>query len=114
LDTISTSTTTARQRIQTTLVGLLSRLLPASLRADWTSTRQTVSAEDGSSDFDEDEGEELDDIEANRREALSLDVRRGADDSGRRLSRDVEETFKDDSDDDYEVVDTRRRSMSRS
>lgn len=43
--------------------------------------------------------------EAQRREALSLDARRGRHTSGgvdRRLSRDLEEGFKDDSDDDDE------------
>jgi hypothetical protein len=60
-----------------------------------------VSARDGeSSDFDEDEGEELFEVDEGRREALSLDARRGMGDDamGRRLSRDLEEGFKDDSD----------------
>jgi len=79
--------------------------------------RQTVSAQDGSSDFDEDEGEELDDIEASGREpreALSLDARRGNNDGGGGLSMDLAQGFRDDSDDDSDIVDTRRRSMSRS
>jgi len=78
--------------------------------------RRTVSAEDGSgSDFDEDEGEELFEVDDNRREALSLDARRGRDDNGRRLSRDLEEGFKDDSDEDDDIeIDSRRRSISRS
>ena len=58
-----------------------------------------MSAEDGfDTQFDEDAGEELSDVDDNRREALSLDARRGAVDD-RRLSRDLEEGFKDDSDD---------------
>jgi len=64
-----------------------------------------VNAQDGvGSDFDEDEGEELFEVDDNRREALSLDARRGRDDDGRRLSRDLEEGFKDDSDEEEEIV----------
>jgi len=74
-----------------------------------------VNGYDGSgSDFDEDEGEELYDVDDNRRQALSLDARRARDDiEGRRLSRDLEEGFKDDSDDEDNVPDDRRRSISR-
>jgi hypothetical protein len=72
-----------------------------------------VSAQDGSgSDFDEEEGEELYDVDDNRRQALSLDARRARDDDERRLSRDLEEGFKDDSDDEDDI-DERRRSISR-
>jgi hypothetical protein len=52
-------------------------------------------------------------VDSNRREALSLDARRGRDDDGRRLSRDLEEGFKDDSDDEDDTSDGRRRSISR-
>ena len=55
-----------------------------------------------SSDFDEEEGEELYEVDDNRREALSLDVRRGRNEDGSRLSRDLEEVFKDDSEDEDE------------
>jgi len=112
LDTISTHTTSFRQRAQSAVVGLL---LPSSWRTDFGRSRHTVSAQDGSgSDFDEDEGEELYEVDDRRREALSLDARRGADDDGRRLSRDLEEGFKDDSDDDEDAaVDSRSRSISR-
>lgn len=66
------------------------------------------------SDFDEDEGEELSGFDDNRRLALSLDAARGIDEEGRRLSRDLEEGFKDDSDDDSDAaIDTRSRSVSR-
>lgn len=51
-----------------------------------------------SSDLDEDEGEELYTIDDRRREALSLDARRGRNEDGSRLSRDLEEGFRDDSD----------------
>lgn len=108
LDTISTHTTSFRQRAQSAVVGLL---LPSSWRTDFGRIRHTASAQDGSgSDFDEDEGEELYEVDDHRREALSLDARRGADDDGRRLSRDLEEGFKDDSDDDEDAaVDSRSR-----
>ena len=75
-----------------------------------------MNAQDGSgSDFDENEGEELFDVDERRREALSLDARRGRDDDGRRLSRDLEEGFKDDSDDENEraTVDIDPRIVTR-
>lgn len=52
--------------------------------------------------FDEDDGEELSDVDEHRRLALSLDARRGAANEDRRLSRDLEEGFRDDSDDETE------------
>jgi hypothetical protein len=56
------------------------------------------------SGFDEEDGEELFEVGDNRREALSLDSTRGrGDDVGRRLSRDLEEGFMDDSDEDNEA-----------
>ncbi len=55
-----------------------------------------------SSDFDEEEGEELYEVDENRREALSLDARRGRNEDGSRLSRDLEEVFKDESEDEDE------------
>ena len=69
--------------------------------------------DDNDSDF-EDEGEELYEVDDNRREALSLDARRGRDDDGRRLSRDLEEGFKDDSDDEDTDSNDRRQSVSQS
>ena len=106
LDTISTRTTSFRQRIQ----GALARyLLPSSWRSDFGRNRYTASAQDGNgSDFDEDDGEELYEVDDNRREALSLDARRGRDDDGRRLSRDLEEGFKDDSEDEDDAPDDRQ------
>lgn len=85
--------------------------MPSSWRSDFGRDRYAVSAQDGSgSDFDEDEGEELFEVDDNRREALSLDARRGRDDDGRRLSRDLEEGFKDDSDEDSDEEQGRTRS----
>lgn len=60
------------------------------------------------SDFDEEEGEELYEVDDNRREALSLDARRGRDNEGLRLSRDLEEGFKDDSDDEDDLLGERQ------
>ncbi|KAE8450146.1 hypothetical protein EG329_006927 [Mollisiaceae sp. DMI_Dod_QoI] len=112
LDRISTETTSLRQRIQAALV---SRLIPSTWRRDFGGERYTVSAQDGSgSDFDDEDGEELYEVDDGRREALSLDARRGRDLDSRRLSRDLEEGFKDDSDEDDDLPDARHgRSMSR-
>jgi hypothetical protein len=72
-----------------------------------------VNTHDGSgSDFDEEEGEELYEVDDNRREALSLDARRGRNENGNRLSRDLEEGFKDDSDDE-EDDERQGRTLSR-
>jgi hypothetical protein len=73
-----------------------------------------VGAEDGAgSDFDDEEGEELYEVDDGHREALSLDAGRG-DPDGRRLSRDLEEGFKDDSEDEDDLPDNRHgRSLSR-
>ncbi|KAE9374200.1 hypothetical protein N431DRAFT_335310 [Stipitochalara longipes BDJ] len=98
LDTISTQTTTWRQRISSALI---QRLLPSSWRTDFGGSGFAVNGHDGS-DFDEEEGEELYEVDENRREALSLDARRGQNEDGSRLSRDLEEGFKDDSEDEEE------------
>ncbi|KAF7865781.1 hypothetical protein EAF04_005946 [Stromatinia cepivora] len=101
LDTISTRTTSLRQRAQ---AAVIRTIFPNSWRADFN--RNRISAQD-SSDFDDEDGEELFDVDDNRREALSLDARRGRDDDGRRLSRDLEEGFKDDSSDEEDGMDRR-------
>lgn len=88
-------------------------MLPSTWRSDFNQG-YIVSAEDGfGGGFDEDDGEELSDVDDHRREALSLDARRGAVDD-RRLSRDLEEGFKDDSDDEGTGAEDRHiRSVSR-
>ncbi|QSZ37804.1 hypothetical protein DSL72_008904 [Monilinia vaccinii-corymbosi] len=106
LDTISTQTSSLRQRAQAFVVRCL---FPSSWRADFN--RNRISAQD-SSDFDDEDGEELFDVDDNRREALSLDARRGRDEDGRRLSRDLEEGFKDDSSDEEEGTDRRLNRSS--
>jgi hypothetical protein len=81
----------------------------------WLRSRGIV---DGSGDhnddelFDDEEGEGMvgfDPIDERRREAL--EQRRSIMEEERRLGRDLEEGFKDDSDDEHE--DDRRRSLSR-
>ena len=73
-------------------------VLPSRWRVDFSGNAFTTSAQDGSeAGFDDESGEELLDVDQNRREALSLDARRDLHD-GRRLSRDLEEGFADDSD----------------
>jgi hypothetical protein len=87
-----------RQRIKNALIR---NLLPSTWRTDFGRDGYAVNGQD-SSDFDEEEGEELYEVDENRREALSLDARRGLNEDGSRLSRDLEEVFKDDSDDEDE------------
>ncbi|CZT05458.1 uncharacterized protein RCO7_08486 [Rhynchosporium graminicola] len=100
LDTISTQTSSIRQRA---LDAIARWVLPSAWTAQFRREQYAVNAEDGpGSNFDEEDGEELFEVDDNRREALSLDARRGRDDDGRRLSRDLEEGFKDDSDDEGE------------
>lgn len=112
LDSITTRTTSLRHRIQN---AVFSRLIPSTWRRDFGGERYAVSAEDGTgSDFDDEEGEELYEVDDGHREALSLDARRGRDIDGRRLSRDLEEGFKDDSDDEEDLPGTGRgRSLPR-
>jgi len=109
LDTISTRTTSLRQRFQDAVVRWLQ---PSAWRSD--GERYTASAQDGlGSDLDEEDGEELYEVDDRRREALSLDARRGRDEDGSRLSRDLEEGFRDDSDEDEDTGTNRSRLSSR-
>lgn len=74
-------------------------LLPSSWRPSLSGRFTAGGGDDGSDQgFDDEDGEELFEVDDNRREALSLDARRGDDGEGR-LSRDLEEGFRDDSDD---------------
>lgn len=83
-------------------------------RRDFRNEHFAVNADAGiGSDFDEEEGEELYEVDDNRREALSLDASRGRDLDSRRLSRDLEEGFKDDSDEDDDLHTRQGRSLSR-
>jgi len=78
------------------------------LPSTWRAAAELETYRAHNSSFDEESGEELEDVDdARRREALSLDARRGRNTGGsddRRLSRDLEEGFKDDSDDEEENV----------
>lgn len=79
----------------------------------WTRQPDVHVHDDSSSDFDDEEGEGMvgfDPVDERRREAL--DARRSLVEEERRLGRELEQGFKDDSDD--ESVDETRRSMSRS
>jgi hypothetical protein len=107
LETITTSTSSLRQRLQTALAGIM---LPSSWRSNFNTSRYTAGSQAGSDGgFDEEDGEELLDVDQRRREALSLDANRGLNDDGRRLSRDLEEGFRDESDEEEAVSDRRVR-----
>jgi hypothetical protein len=82
----------------------------------WTRSRRVVDGSGGDHNddelFDDEEGEGMvgfDPIDDRRREAL--EQRRSIMEEERRLGRELEEGFKDDSDDEHE--DERRRSLSR-
>lgn len=105
LDRIATHTSSLRQRLQS---GIVRIILPSSpWRLDHNTHRFSATPEEGTPS--DDEGEELYEVDQNRREALSLDARRG-EDVGPRLSRDLEEGFMDDSDDDNEPTGEQQRS----
>ncbi|KAI0491004.1 hypothetical protein F4859DRAFT_508794 [Xylaria cf. heliscus] len=97
LDTISTQTTSFRIRMQDAIARWISSTSRWRLR-----NRDRVAVADDESDvgFGSEEGEELNEVDEDRRHALSLDSHHQHADSNRRLSRDLEEGFRDDSDDD--------------
>ncbi|KAI0405187.1 hypothetical protein F4802DRAFT_597317 [Xylaria palmicola] len=97
LDAISNQTASLRVRVQNAIARWISSPSRWRLR-----NRERVAVADDESDvgFSSEEGEELDDVDEDRRHALSLDDRHQHADSNRRLSRDLEEGFRDDSDDD--------------
>ncbi|KAI0893325.1 hypothetical protein F4806DRAFT_499167 [Annulohypoxylon nitens] len=96
LDTISNHTSTLRGRIQDVIARWL---VPSRWRFN-SRDRVVIGADDASDiGFSSEEGEELDDVDDDRRHALSLDTHIPVHtDSIRRLSRDLEEGFRDDSD----------------
>lgn len=93
-DNITSRTLSIRSRARDAAYNLL---IPRSWRENYERSRIPLSRDSAS--FDEDNGEELFEVDDARREALSLDANRGRHD-GQRLSRDLEEGFKDDSDTD--------------
>ncbi|KAF6841762.1 hypothetical protein CPLU01_00434 [Colletotrichum plurivorum] len=92
IDTISTSTVSLRHRIQN---GIARMMIPSTWRRN--AHERLVVATDASDDGED--GEELGEVGEETRRAMSEDARRGGQDSTRRLSRDLEEGFRDDSDD---------------
>ncbi|GAP87595.1 putative electron transport complex subunit C [Rosellinia necatrix] len=98
LDTISTQTTSLRIRMQ----DAIARWISSSSRWRLRGRDRVAVAGDDESDigFSSEEGEELNEVDEDRRHALSLDTHHQHTDSSRRLSRDLEEGFRDDSDDD--------------
>jgi hypothetical protein len=101
LDGISRQTTSLREHVQNTLARFI---LPSSWGPGLQWGRDTLEADDRSLEgYDTEDGEELSEVDEARREAISLDASRGPGIDGRRLSRDLEEGFRDDSDDDNDL-----------
>ncbi|KAI6251226.1 hypothetical protein HI914_00445 [Erysiphe necator] len=94
LDRVSSNTFSVHQRVQAMIIKYLS---PSFWGSQFLRSRHLSNADEGS-DFDDDDGEELYEVDNNRREALSLDALRDHSELGSRLSRDLEEGFRDDSD----------------
>ncbi|KAJ4357085.1 hypothetical protein N0V95_002823 [Ascochyta clinopodiicola] len=106
-NTLTTHATTWRTTLSDALYGLF-------MPSTWTRQPPVHMHDDDSSDFDDDEGEGMvgfDPVDERRREAL--EQRRSLVDEERRLGRELEQGFKDDSEDE-EGVDDARRSLSRS
>ncbi|KAH8652166.1 hypothetical protein BX600DRAFT_89212 [Xylariales sp. PMI_506] len=102
LDSISNHTSSFRSRVQSAIAN---RLIPSRWRM---SIRERLVQADDDTGFDSDDGEELEDVDEERRHALSLDTAgRIETDSMRRLSRDLEEGFMDDSEDESDDRRTR-------
>jgi len=93
LNTISNQTSSLRHRIQS---GIGRLVVPSSWRQRLQEHRLVVEADgDSDVDYNSDEGEELGDINEDRRRELSQGE---LPDMTRRLSRDLEQGFMDDSD----------------
>ncbi|TQS37905.1 hypothetical protein Golomagni_01604 [Golovinomyces magnicellulatus] len=93
LDSVSSQMHSFQQRVQ---VSVISFITTSFLKCQFLRSRQ-FSSRDDEIDFDEDAGQELYEVDDCRREALSLDFRRGHSEVQMRLSRDLEEGFRDDS-----------------
>ncbi|KAK1981704.1 hypothetical protein LZ30DRAFT_592083 [Colletotrichum cereale] len=104
IDTISTSSLSLRHRVQN---GIARLMVPSTWRRN--AHERLVVATDASEDgFMSEDGEELGEVGEDTRRALADDARRGRQDSTRRLSRDLEEGFRDDSDDEDDGAGNRR------
>ncbi|KAI5867276.1 hypothetical protein GGS23DRAFT_168627 [Durotheca rogersii] len=102
LESISNHTSTLRGRIQNTMTRWL---VPSRWRRRRNVGDRLVVGADEASDLglSSEDGEELDEVDDERRHALSLDTRNAERiDSAGRLSRDLEEGFRDDSDEEDE------------
>ncbi|KAI1643147.1 uncharacterized protein F4817DRAFT_350824 [Daldinia loculata] len=106
LDTISSHTVSLRVRMQDAIARWM---VPSRWRINMHD-RVVVGADDASDiGFSSEEGEELDEVDDDRRHALSLDAHDPERaDSTRRLSRDLEEGFRDDSEEENEARQSRR------
>ncbi|KAJ4406519.1 hypothetical protein N0V82_010101 [Gnomoniopsis sp. IMI 355080] len=105
LDTITTGTVSLRYRVQ----NAIARWIVPSTWRERIQDRLVVAVGPGSdTGYNSDEGEELDEVpeDEDMRERLEREARRsrssGRPDLQRRLSRDLEEGFRDDSDDEAE------------
>ncbi|KAL7795420.1 hypothetical protein V8C37DRAFT_400910 [Trichoderma ceciliae] len=94
IDTISEHTTSLRYRITNRLLRIIS--LPFTWRRD----REVASGAGGISDRDLEEGEELGEIDEDIRQVLEALARSRRPENARRLSRELEEGFIDDSESD--------------
>ncbi|KAL0779732.1 hypothetical protein CaCOL14_004216 [Colletotrichum acutatum] len=104
LDTISTSTVSLRHRVQNAIARMM---VPSTWRRN--AHERLVIATDASEDgYSSEDGEELGEVGEDTRRALTEDARRDRHDSTRRLSRDLEEGFRDDSDDEDDGAGHRR------
>ncbi|KAH8163100.1 hypothetical protein CIB48_g5148 [Xylaria polymorpha] len=106
LDTISTQTTSLRIRMQDALARWISSTSRWRLR---NGDRVVVADDESDVGFGSEEGEELNEVDEDRRHALSLDTHHQHADNNRRLSRDLEEGFRDDSDNDDDDRESRNR-----
>ncbi|GKU01977.1 hypothetical protein FLAG1_03098 [Fusarium langsethiae] len=88
LDTLSSHTSSLRERITARV-------------AAWRSNRDVAFASDDGLDdgLDDDDGEELGNVDEATWRQMEADTRAARPDNARRLSRDLEEGFRDDSDD---------------
>ncbi|KAK2063967.1 hypothetical protein LY76DRAFT_642121 [Colletotrichum caudatum] len=104
IDSISTSSLSLRHRVQN---GIARLMVPSTWRRN--AHERIVMAADASEDgFMSEDGEELGEVGEDTRRAIAHDARRGRHDSTRRLSRDLEEGFRDDSEDEDDGAGNRR------
>ncbi|KAI9149431.1 hypothetical protein HJFPF1_11484 [Paramyrothecium foliicola] len=91
LDSISSSTSSLRDRITTRFARMMAS---SPLNRDRSNS--------SSAQIDLEDGEELDDVDEETWRAVERQAQLGRPDNSRRLSRDLEEVFRDDSDDEQD------------